>query len=278
MSEFITMQEIDEARDTIKSYTDLKPEIGIVLGSGLGDFANSVINPVIIPTTEIPHWPVSTVSGHKGHLVIGKIKEKTVIVLQGRTHFYEGHSISRIGFPIRVMQRLGVKTLILTNAAGGINSNFSAGDLMILTDHIALAGMTGTNPLMGPNLDEFGPRFPDMSRTYTPELIALAQQISDENGLGCQKGVYVWLSGPSFETAAEIRFLRAIGADAVGMSTVPEAIVASHGGLRVLGVSGITNKVDPDGTNMASHEEVLAAGKTIVPKLITLLDAVLTRL
>lgn len=275
MSEFITMREIDAARDAIQSQINIKPEIGLILGSGLGDVAEAVEEAVIIPINQIPHWPISTVMGHKGQLVIGTLEGKAVVVLQGRSHYYEGHSMSRIGLPVRVMQRLGIHTMIITNAAGGINASFSPGDLMILTDHISLLSMTGPNPLRGPNLDAFGVRFPDMSRVYDPGLIAMAEQISDAKGLNCKKGIYFCLSGPSFETPADIRFLRAIGADAVGMSTVPEAIVAHHGGLRILGVSGISNQVDLDGTNVASHEEVLEAGKLIVPKLTTLIKEIL---
>jgi len=184
----------------------------------------------------------------------------------------------RIGLPVRVMQRLGVHTVVLTNAAGGINPDFSAGDLMLITDHLSLLPMTGPNPLRGPNLDEFGPRFPDMSQVYDLELLATAQQVSDELKLNVRRGIYAGLSGPSFETPADCRFLRLAGADAVGMSTVPEAIVARHGGLRVLGISGISNKIDINGNNVASHEEVLEAGKVIVPKLSALIKGVLARL
>ena len=278
MPKFISMKEIEAARDAIMARTDIKPEVGLILGSGLGDLANSVEDSVVIPVHEIPHWPLSTVLGHKGQLVIGTLQGKPVIVLQGRSHYYEGHSISQIGLPIRVMQLLGVQTMMITNAAGGINANYSPGDLVLLTDHIALFAMCGENPLRGPNLDEFGQRFPDMSQVYDKELIELAMKISDKEGLDCKKGIYICLSGPSFETPADIRFLRAIGADAVGMSTVPEAIVARHGDLRVLGISGISNKVDSDGVNIASHEEVLEAGKILVPKLITLIKGLLLEL
>ncbi len=216
--------------------------------------------------------------GHKGQLLIGRLMGKPILVLQGRAHYYEGYSMSRIGLPVRVMQRLGVRTVVLTNAAGGINPEFFAGDLMLITDHLSLLPMTGPNPLRGPNLDEFGPRFPDMSEVYDKELLALAQQVSDEQNLNVRRGVYAGLSGPSFETPADCRFLRQAGADAVGMSTVPEAIVARHGGLRVLGISGISNKIDINGNNVASHEEVLEAGKIIVPKLSALIKGVLARL
>jgi len=218
------------------------------------------------------------VQGHKGRLVIGRLMGKPILVLQGRAHYYEGYSMPRIGLPVRVMQRLGVNTVILTNAAGGINPDFSAGDLMLITDHLSLLPMTGPNPLRGPNLDEFGPRFPDMSQVYDKELLAIAQKVSDDLNLNVRRGIYVGLSGPSFETPADCRFLRLAGADAVGMSTVPEAIVARHGGLRVLGISGISNKIDINGNNVASHEEVLEAGKVIVPKLTALIKGVLARL
>lgn len=278
MSDFVTIKEIESTRDAILARITIKPEIGLILGSGLGALANEVEEQVVIPTHEIPFWPQSTVLGHKGQLVIGKLQGKNVIVLQGRSHYYEGHSISRIGLPVRVMQKLGVKTLIITNAAGGINPEFETGDLMLLTDHISLFTMGGENPLRGPNLDEFGSRFPDMSEVYDKSLIDLALTVSSDKGLGCRKGIYICLAGPSFETPADIRFLRTIGADAVGMSTVPEAIVARHGGMRVLGISGISNKVDSTGVNTASHEEVLQAGEVLVPKLITLIKGMLPSL
>ncbi len=278
MSDYITMKEIESARDAIQARITIKPEVGLILGSGLGALADEVEDPVVIPTHEIPFWPQSTVLGHKGQLVFGRLQGRNVVVLQGRTHFYEGHSISRIGLPVRVMQLLGVTTLVITNAAGGINQDFEPGDLMLLTDHISLFTMGGENPLRGPNLDEFGPRFPDMSEVYDKKLLQLALEISKEQDLDSKTGIYVCLSGPSFETPADIRFLKVIGADAVGMSTVPEAIVARHGGIRVLGISGISNKVDKKGVNVASHEEVLEAGKILVPKMIILLKGLLSRL
>jgi purine nucleoside phosphorylase I, inosine and guanosine-specific len=278
MSDTITMLEIDAAAACVRGRISIQPQIALILGSGLGPLADEVESPAIIPTNEIPNWPVSTVQGHKGRLVIGRLMGKPILVLQGRAHYYEGYSMSRIGLPVRVMQRLGVRTVVLTNAAGGINPEFFAGDLMLITDHLSLLPMTGPNPLRGPNLDEFGPRFPDMSEVYDKELLALAQQVSDEQNLNVRRGVYAGLSGPSFETPADCRFLRQAGADAVGMSTVPEAIVARHGGLRVLGISGISNKIDINGNNVASHEEVLEAGKIIVPKLSALIKGVLARL
>ena len=278
MSDTITMQEIDAAAACVRGRISVQPKIALILGSGLGPLADEVESPAIIPTNEIPNWPVSTVQGHKVQLVIGRLMGKSILVLQGRAHYYEGYSMPRIGLPVRVMQRLGVHTVVLTNAAGGINPDFSAGDLMLITDHLSLLPMTGPNPLRGPNLDEFGPRFPDMSQVYDLELLATAQQVSDELKLNVRRGIYAGLSGPSFETPADCRFLRLAGADAVGMSTVPEAIVARHGGLRVLGISGISNKIDINGNNVASHEEVLEAGKVIVPKLSALIKGVLARL
>ena len=255
-----------------------EPEIALILGSGLGELAESIENPVIIPTHEIPFWPQSTVPGHKGRLVIGELEGKQVLVLQGRTHYYEGHSVSKIGLPIRVMQRLGIKTLILTNASGGLHDDFYPGDIMLIKDHLSLMPMAGENPLRGPNLDEFGPRFPDMSAIYNPELIELAEDVANGLGLKLHKGVYVFLSGPSFETPADCRFLKMVGVDAVGMSTVPEAIVAKHGGMDILGFATITNKIDPDGTNKASHEEVLEVGDQLAPNLMKIIRGVLRRL
>lgn len=275
---FLTMQEINEATAEVEARIGgFKPEFAIVLGSGLGDLADAVEDPIIVPTNEIPNWPGSTVKGHKGRLVFGKLEGKNVLVLQGRSHYYEGYNISKLGLPIRVMQKLGIPNLILTNAAGGINLDFYAGDLMIITDHLALLPMAGVSPLRGPNLDEFGVRFPDMSQVYDLRLIGLAREVSKELGVEVREGVYVCLSGPAFETPADCRYLRMIGADAVGMSTVPEAIVAKHGGMAILGISGITNKIAPDGVNIATHEEVLEAGRVIVPKLTSLVRGVLAR-
>ena len=275
MTDFLTYTEIDAASEFIKARIQELPEIGIILGSGLGGLASSIENPIVIPTKEVPSWPISTVPGHEGKLVFGKLDGKTVMALQGRVHYYEGHPISKIGLPIRVMQRLGVKTLILTNAAGGLNPDFHAGDVMVMRDHIAFMQFGGENPLRGPNLDEFGPRFPDMSQVYDLELADLAVAAAKKAGLAIREGVYVWLAGPSFESPAECRFLRAAGADSVGMSTVPEAIVAKHGGMRILGLSGITNKIDISGKNAATHEEVLEAGISLAPKMTKIIHGVL---
>ncbi len=276
--EFLTMEVIDEVVRFLKDRTSLEPSVGMILGSGLGGLAEQVEVDEVIPTNEIPHWPVSTVVGHAGRLVIGDLEGQSVIVLQGRAHYYEGYSIASIGLPVRVMQRLGANILIVTNAAGGVNPEYIPGDLMCLTDHINLLGMAGPSPLRGPNLDEFGSRFPDMSRAYDRELIAFARSIAEEEGFTLHEGVYICLAGPSFETPADLRFLKGIGVDAVGMSTVPEVIVARHGGMRVLGISGISNKANLDGDTITTHEEVLEAGEIIVPNLTALIMGVLRRL
>lgn len=275
MSEFITMQMIDEAIASIHQKTNQKPKIGLILGSGLGDLAESVKLADVIPYSQIPHWPQSTIQGHKGRLVIGNMEGKLILVMQGRAHFYEGYSMPIIGFPMRVMAKLGITTLIVTNAAGAINPAYQPGEVMILNDHISLITMGGQNPLRGPNLDELGERFPDMSQPYDRELIKLAHKIASQNNIPVREGVYVCLAGPSFETPADLKFLRTIGADAVGMSTVPETIVARHARLKVLGFSGISNKANLDGTTITTHEEVLLAGKEIAPKLDTIIRGVL---
>ena len=278
MSEFLTVYDIDQAADAIRARVDIEPEVGLILGTGLGDLADSVEDSVVIPTGQLPRWPVSTVQGHMGRLVIGTLEGVKVLVLQGRTHFYEGYSMGEITLPVRVMQRLGCDKLIVTNAAGAINPDYVPGDLMLIKDHINIIGMGGANPLNGPNLDELGVRFPDMSQPYDKELLQLARETCDEAKMPVREGVYVSLAGPSFETPADLRFLHAIGSDAVGMSTVPEVIVARHGGVRVLGISGISNKANLDGSTITTHEEVLEAGQILVPKLTTLIRGVLARL
>lgn len=278
MEQYLTLEQIDENANAIRARIRVQPRVGVILGSGLGPLAESVENAVYIPYQELPSWPVSTVPGHQGRLVIGNLEQREVMVMQGRAHFYEGYNISQIGLPVRVMQRLGVQILIVTNAAGAVNPDYSPGDLMLITDHLNLIGMAGNSPLRGPNLDEFGPRFPDMSQAYDPSLADMARRVAAENQMTLHEGVYVCLAGPSFETPADLRFLRLIGADAVGMSTVPEVTVARHGNLRVLGISGISNKANLDGKTITTHEEVLEAGKMIVPKLATLIRGVLRRL
>jgi len=249
--------------------------VGLILGSGLGGLADAVFNPKVIEYRSIPHWPLPTIEGHAGRLVTGHLFGVPTLVMQGRVHFYEGYSMDLVTFPIRVMQRLGIKLLILTNAAGAIHPDYVPGDVMLITDHISLIGMAGMNPLRGPNLPEFGERFPDMSQVYTRSIQSIARKVAQEKGYNLREGVYVCLSGPSFESPADLRFLRTIGADAVGMSTVPEAIVARHGRTSVLGLSGISNKANLDGSTETTHEEVLMAGKLIVPKLTGIIQGVL---
>jgi purine-nucleoside phosphorylase len=274
MDQQISLEQIEEATQSVRARITHSPRLAVILGSGLGTLAESVEHAEIIPYGEIPYWPVSTVEGHTGRLVIGSLQGRDVLVMQGRTHYYEGYNMPLIGFPIRVMQRLGIGTLIVTNAAGAVNPAFEPGDLMLITDHLNLIGMAGLNPLRGANLDEFGPRFPDMSQAYDRELLGIARGFAIQTGLTLREGVYACLAGPSFETPADLRFLRLAGADAVGMSTVPEVTVARHGGMRVLGVSGISNKANLDGNTITTHEEVLAAGQVIVPKLTTLIQGV----
>lgn len=275
MSEFLTLERIDEVVQAVKARTSYQPTVGMILGSGLGPLAESVEDADKIPYAELPGWPVSTVEGHTGQLVIGRLEGKQVLVMQGRSHFYEGYDMPLVGLPVRVMQRMGIEALVVTNAAGAVNPDFEPGDLMLLTDHLNLIGMAGNNPLRGPNLSEFGPRFPDMSQVYDRKLCEIARNVAGENDILLREGVYVCLAGPSFETPADLRFLRAVGVDAVGMSTVPEATVAHHGGTRVLGISGISNKANLDGNTVTTHEEVLEAGRIIVPKLMSLIRGVL---
>ncbi|OGO35510.1 MAG: purine-nucleoside phosphorylase [Chloroflexi bacterium RBG_16_57_11] len=278
MNEYFTLAQIDETAAAVRARTSEMPKIGLILGSGLGSLAEAVENPIKILYNELPHWPVSTIIGHAGQLVLGQLQGQQVAVMQGRTHYYEGYSMAQVTLPVRVMQRLGVEILIVTNAAGAVNPDFEPGELMLLTDHLNLIGMAGLSPLRGPNLDELGPRFPDMSRAYDLELRGFARQVAVDHGLLLREGIYACLAGPAFETPADLRFLRAIGVDAVGMSTVPEVIVAHHGGTRVLGISGLSNKANLDGNTLTTHAEVLEAGKMIVPQLITLIRGVMARL
>lgn len=271
----ITVEIIDRVANYIQSRIKSHPKIGLILGTGLGDLAQAVQNTTTIPYRELPDWPISTVAGHIGQLVIGDLEGKPVLAMQGRIHYYEGYSMQQVTLPVRVMQRLGIEILIVTNAAGAIHPDFVPGDVMLITDNLNLAGMAGLNPLIGPNLDEFGPRFPDMSQSYDRRLCDMARAVAREGNLLLREGVYAGLSGPSFESPADLRFLRIAGADAVGMSTVSEVIVARHGGTRVLGFSGISNKANLDGNTITSHEEVLNAGSFIVPKLGLLIRGVL---
>jgi len=267
MSEYITLEQIDEAVKAIEARTKYRPTIGMILGSGLNDLANAIEDADIIPASDIPNWPKSTVQGHMGRLVIGKLAGKQVLVMQGRSHFYEGYSMAQVTLPVRVMNRMKINTLFVTNAAGAVNQTYAPGDVMLIVDHINLIGMGGVSPLRGPNLDEFGDRFPDMSQPYDRALAEMARGAAKKSGVLLHEGVYTILAGPSFESPAELRFLKAIGTDAVGMSTVPEVIVARHGKMRVLGISGISNKANLDGSTETTHEEVLEAGRMIAPKI-----------
>ncbi len=278
MSEYYPLEQIDRIADFVRSKYSYHPQIGIILGSGLGALATSVESATIIPYNIIKDWPVSTVVGHQGHLVVGKFEGKEIIVMQGRVHYYEGYSMAQVVLPVRVLQRLGIEILIVTNAAGAVNPNYTSGDLMLINDHINLIGMAGLNPLRGPNIDELGTRFPDMSQAYDKALMELARKVAVEEKITLHEGVYICLAGPSFESPADLRYLRIIGADAVGMSTVPEVITARHGGTRVLGLSGISNKANLDGESITTHEEVLEAGQKIAPRLTTLIRGVLRRL
>lgn len=278
MTTFVTLEQIDQAADAVRARTSHKPRVGIILGSGLNDLADSVQKADFIPYSDLPNWPISTVHGHAGRLVIGELEGQFVLVMQGRIHFYEGYSMSQITLPVRVMLRLGLEMMVVTNAAGGVNPDFVPGDVMLITDNLNLMGMSGANPLMGPNIDELGPRFPDMSRSYDRELMGIARKAAEQNNISLQEGVYCGLSGPSFESPADLRFLRMAGTDAVGMSTVPEVIVARHGGMRVLGFSGISNKANLDGSTVTTHEEVIEAGKVITPKVEAIVRGVLRSL
>ena len=278
MKEYFTLEEIEQAASAVRSQTKQQPRVGLILGSGLGGLADLVEGPDIVTYNDIPFWPVSTVQGHQGRLVIGNLLGVPAIVQQGRSHFYEGYSMAEITLPVRVMQQMGIEILIVTNAAGAINPEFEPGEVMLIVDHIGLMGMTGFNPLRGPNIERFGPRFPDMSQAYDRALMELARKGARDAGITLREGIYVGLSGPTFETPADLRFLRAIGADAVGMSTVPEVIVARHSGTRVLGLSGISNKANLDGSTPTTHEEVLQAGRMIVPKLQKIVESVLAQL
>ena len=280
MTELVTSHDIDDAAEFIRAHTAYRPAIGLILGSGLGPLADTVAQPDVIPTADIPHWPVSTVQGHSGRLVIGLLEGQPVLVLQGRSHFYEGYGLDRVTLPIRVMIALGIKTLIVTNAAGGLNPTQQPGDLMLIRDHINFPGMAGNNPLRGPNDERFGPRFPDMTRPYDSALRALAQQVAAASGHVLPEGIYAYVAGPSFETPAELRFLQMIGADAVGMSTAPEVVVARHAGVRVLGISTIANlaTTDPTAEVTTTHQEVLEMGARAVPRLNEVIRGVIGRL
>ena len=267
--------QVAEAADAVRARSRKRPEIAVVLGSGLGDFADTLAEAAVVPFDELPNWPASRVVGHAGRLAIGSVKGKDIIALSGRCHAYEGHDMRRVTFPVRVLGLLGIRSLILTNAAGGVNVAFGQGALMVMDDHINLMG---SNPLAGDNEDRFGPRFPDMSEVYSKRLRGIADQAAHEAGVAIQHGVYAALLGPSYETPAEIRYLRTIGADAVGMSTVPEAIAARHMNIEVLGISCITNMAAGVLARPLDHAEVMETARRIRGQFIALLEGILGQL
>ena len=266
---------MDEAATEIRRRCAAPPRIAVVLGSGLGDFADTLLDAVVAPYTELPHWPASNVIGHAGRLIIGTTAGKRVAVLSGRVHFYEGYDLQSVVFATRVMGRLGVRHLILTNAAGGIDTRLMQGELMIIDDHINLMG---SNPLIGPNDERFGPRFPDMSEVYSARLRNIADDAAQRRGVPVAHGVYIAVQGPSYETPAEIGLFRKLGADAIGMSTVPEAIAARHMGIEVLGISCITNAAAGVTAEPIIHENVIAAGRLVRSSFIALLEGIIERL
>ena len=268
-------QKIQEALDYIRQHTSSTPEIGIVLGTGLGDLVKEIEQEVALSYKDIPHFPVSTVETHAGKLIFGKISGRPVVAMQGRFHYYEGYSMQQITFPIRVMKFLGVKTLLISNAAGGMNPLFRKGDLMVMVDHINLLG---DNPLIGPNDDELGPRFPDMSEPYSRRLIELAEKIALEEKIRLQKGVYVAVAGPNLETRAEYRFLRSIGADVVGMSTVPEVIVARHMNMEVFAISVITDECFPEALQPVDVADIIRTANEAQPRLTLIMKRMVEQL
>ncbi len=269
-----TYEHYQEAARYVLAQTPLQPRVAITLGSGLAPLADAVQNTVRIPYTDIPHFPKPTVEGHPGRMIIGHLGQVPIVIMQGRVHYYEGYTLPEVTFYVRVLRLMGVEILILTNAAGGLNPRFQPGDLMLIEDHINLPGLVGHSPLWGPNDERFGPRFPPMNKAYDRRLRQLAQEAAERRGMILQRGVYVGLGGPAFETPAEVRMLRSWGGDAVGMSTVHETVTAVHAGMRVLGISTITNiAVDHvDAEEEADHEEVLETGQQVAPRLASLLQ------
>ncbi|MDH4222261.1 MAG: purine-nucleoside phosphorylase [candidate division Zixibacteria bacterium] len=257
-------EKIKEAKDFIRNKTDFKPLLGIILGTGLGTLAEGIQVEQEIVYQNIPHFPISTVESHAGRLLLGEVSGKKVVAMQGRFHYYEGYTMQQITFPVRVMKELGVKLLIVSNACGGLNPQFRAGDIMVITDHINLLG---DNPLIGPNDESLGPRFPDMYNCYDKDLIILTEDCALKSSIKLQRGVYVAVPGPNLETAAEYRFLRNTGADVVGMSTVPEVIVARHQGMKVLGFSIVTDMGLPDALKPTNLEEIIATASKAEPNL-----------
>lgn len=258
---------IEKAVEYIKEKSGFEPEIGIVLGTGLGSLGDYIEKVSVIDYSDIPEFPVSTVVGHAGRLILGYLEGRKVIAMQGRFHYYEGYTMQEVTIPVRVMKELGIKLLVASNACGGLNPNFKAGDIMIITDHI---NFMGTNPLIGPNLDDFGPRFPDMSEVYDKEMVKTLEKVAAAQKIAVHKGVYGAVSGPAYETKAELRMMIRLGSDTVGMSTVPEAIVAKHCGLKVAGVSCITDMAIPDTMTAPSHEEIVKVAESVKPRFVTL--------
>lgn len=265
-------EQVQQAADHIREWTDLRPRTAVILGSGLGELTECIQDAEIIPYREIPGFPVSHVPGHAARLVFGRIGDRELVVMQGRFHYYEGFSMRELCLPVYVLRRLGVRDLLVTNACGAVNAAFSPGDLMLISDHINL---TGLNPLIGPNDERFGPRFPDMSEAYDPALRAFARETAESLEIPLREGVYAFFAGPCYETAAEIRAYKALGADAVGMSTVPEVLAARHLGMRVLGLSCITNMATGIAVTKHSHEEVLATAAASAARFCDLCDALL---
>lgn len=268
-------QKVQEATHFIQRKIGQPTSIGVILGSGLGEMADEVKEATFIPYEEIPHFPISTVEGHAGQLVIGQFQGKQVLMMQGRFHYYEGYSMQEVTFPVRVMKALGIETLIVTNACGGMNASFRPGDLMLITDHL---NMTGTNPLIGPNVEAFGPRFPDMSKAYAISLREVAKQVAIKQGITLQEGVYAGITGPSYMTGAELVMLRNLGADAVGMSTVPEVIVAGHMNMRVLGISCITDMAIGEELEPLTHEQVVEVANKTKPTFIALVTDIIAQI
>lgn len=271
----MNMKIVTESVKYIESKLNFKPEIGVILGSGLGDMADNIEEKVVIKYNEIPNFPVSTVQGHKGQFVVGKLNGKNVIMMQGRFHFYEGYDIQLLSLPIYVMKSLGVKTLMVTNAAGGVNTEFIPGDLMIIKDHI---NFCGNNPLIGENDEEIGVRFPDMSEAYSKEYVAIAKKVGNDLGLKLKEGVYMMFSGPTYETPSEVKMARILGADAVGMSTVPEVIAARHCGIKVLGISCITNMAAGILDQPLNHEEVMETSAKVKKDFTALVKTIIEKL
>lgn len=269
------LKNIETSSEYILKKSKYKPTIGLILGSGLGSLADLIEDAEFFPYEEIPNFPVSTVEGHEGRLVIGKLNGKTVVAMQGRFHYYEGYEMQQVTFPVRVMKLIGVETIIVTNAAGAVNKDFKPGDLMIINDHINLSGV---NPLIGKNLDKFGVRFPDMSNAYDKDLIKTVENVAKNLNIDIKQGVYTLLTGPSYETPAEIRMIRTLGGDAVGMSTVPEVIIANHSGMKVIGISCLTNMAAGILNEPLNHKEVIETSNMVKSKFMSLMSSLIETL